>query len=304
MIRGKYLLLLALLVAYHTVSVSAFSSSGCNLYQARRGEAWLSLYPTPTSVMTYSASPFAIYGSRDPNDSISSSFSTSTDSWVIFSAMRTQWINWWFRCRKFIRYLFQKCSIYVLECEHGKFYVGSTRNKRQRLAQHFDNNNNGSVWTNQHKPIRVLKVYTRVPCRYRLGMESQVTAELMLQRGVNSVRGAMYSQPRRYTQEDGEALVGFLGHYNDLSYKDVRERLESELPKAQPSSRLPSSKFDAFKSKKQKDRTNTKKKARLAGMKCYRCGLYGHLAADCEATSDTCFLCGELGHFAGDCPHY
>jgi cellular nucleic acid-binding protein len=94
-----------------------------------------------------------------------------------------------------------------------------------------------------------------------------------------------------------------LGHYNDLSYKDVRERLESELPKAPPSSRLPSSKFDSFKPKKHKQRTTTKQKTRLAGMRCFGCGLYGHLAADCEATSDKCFLCGELGHFARDCPN-
>jgi hypothetical protein len=152
MITGKSLLLLAfllrfhiILAAYHTIGVSAFSSSGCNLDQARRGEAWLSLYPNTTSVVPYSASPFAIYASRDPNDSISSSFSTSADSWGIFSATRTQWMNWWFRCRKIIRYLFQKCTIYVLECGHGKFYVGSTRNKRQHLAQDFGINNGESI---------------------------------------------------------------------------------------------------------------------------------------------------------------
>jgi hypothetical protein len=220
LIREKSLLLLAFLLrfynqlaVYHTISVS--------------------LYPTPTSVVTYSLSPFAIHGSHNPNDFISSPFST----------------------------------IYVLKCEHGKVYVGSTRNRRQRLAQHFDNHNSGRVWTNLHKPIRVLKVYTRVPCRYRLGMESQVTAELMLERGVNNVRGAMYSHPRQYTQDDTEALVGFLGHYNDLSYKDVRDQLESELAKAPQSSRLT------------------------------------FVVSDCQATSETCILCGELGHISSDCSY-
>jgi hypothetical protein len=131
----------------------------------------------------------------------------------------------------------------------------------------FDNYNGGSLWTNLHKPIRVLKVYTRVPCRYQLGIESQVTAELMLEWGVNSVHGAMYSHPRQYTHDDTEALVGFLGHYNDLNYKDIRKQLESELAKAPTSSRL------IF------------------------------VVPDCQVTFETCILCGKLGHISRDCPN-
>jgi hypothetical protein len=89
----------------------------------------------------------------------------------------------------------------------------------------------------------------------------------MLEWGVNSVRGAMYSHPRQYTHDDTEALVGFLGHYNDLNYKDIRKQLESELAKAPTSSRL------IF------------------------------VVPDCQVTFETCILCGKLGHISRDCPN-
>lgn len=245
-------------------------------------------------------SPFeSVHKRRDPNNSL---FVDGFDKSSPISSLKQYIARWfsnrWFRIKKNLRYLVQKCTVYVLECENGKFYVGSTRNRRQRLRQHFDQPGSGSVWTRTNTPLRVLKTYKRVPFKYLLGMESQVTAELMLQKGVNNVRGSMFSQPRRYTIGDIEQLVGFLGHYNDLNYKDIRESLEKTLP-ASPTSqqRTPVRLLSASESRRMR------KKLSVSGKKCFKCGKYGHLAADCPAEDGACFICGEVGHFARDCPN-
>lgn len=291
---------------------SAFSLSGLKHGQSKRSTRrdYTGISPPYISGAVFQpVSQLAQYGKGDPNDSFMSGktgYSSENAAWkVIVSTLRKRFLTLWFRWRKTIRYFFQKCTIYVLECEHGKYYVGSTFHKRQRLKQHFDKARSGSVWTNLHKPIRVLELHTRIPNRYRLGMESQVTAKLMWKRGVNSVRGAMYSQPRIYTQQkdDMESLVGFLGHYNDLSYKEVRERLEEELPSS--SSRSNSGgrpRPISFKQVVVGDKPNTKTSLSQAQTRCYKCGEFGHYAGDCTATSRTCFVCGELGHVARNCP--
>merc|ERR1719197_569977 len=52
----------------------------------------------------------------------------------------------------------------------------------------------------------------------------------MIKFGVNNVRGAMYAQTKVFTSDDLDNLVGFLGHYNDLQYRSVRNYLNHVLP--------------------------------------------------------------------------
>ncbi|CAJ1941571.1 unnamed protein product [Cylindrotheca closterium] len=145
------------------------------------------------------------------------------------SDIRQKFTNFMFGLRKMSRYMVEKTTIYVLECENGKYYIGSTVNMKRRMQQHFDNSRGGSVWTRKYKPIRVVKVYKRIPYRYKLGFEAQVTAELMWEKGINNVRGAMYLYSREYNAKDIDSLVSFIGHYNDLSYTYVRQQLFKEL---------------------------------------------------------------------------
>ena len=146
----------------------------------------------------------------------------------------------------------------------------------------------GSSWTRIHRPIRLMKEYKRIPADYYLGKEAQVTAELMLTHGVNNVRGAMFAETRSYGIQDVRALTGFIGHYNEMSYKRLRSRLRKELLEEE--------------ARKAEQRKNDR---------CFCCGELGHHASECphawkkgvDPGFNRCFRCGELGHFAKDCPY-
>jgi predicted GIY-YIG superfamily endonuclease len=256
----------------------------------------------------------------------------------VFQLTRLKILSIW---QSFSRWmaLRRRYSIYVLECEHNKFYVGSTTNRKRRMKEHMSPRG-GSKWTRIHKPKCMVQEYKRVPSQFYLGKEAQVTAELMLQHGINNVRGAMFSECRNYGTGDVSALTGFLGHYNNLDYNHVRNTLDLQFSK---SPRRIQRKQDG----------------------CFRCGKLGHWANECpEANSsknirgpslfseshariygtgdngfsgnsngnmdrdkqqvrvrlekesstshltpgrmrrknDECFLCGKLGHWAIECP--
>ena len=73
--------------------------------------------------------------------------------------------------------------VYVLELQGGKFYVGYTTNICRRIAEHFMGL--GAMWTKKHKPLRCLScVEGGRP------LENAITAQLMVQKGYQNVRGA------------------------------------------------------------------------------------------------------------------
>jgi len=78
--------------------------------------------------------------------------------------------------------------IYVLQLQHGCFYVGKSDNPQKRLLQH--KNNRGSAWTRLHKPVRLIK---KIKMTSTL-QEDQITEELMKKKGIDKVRGGMYCQ--------------------------------------------------------------------------------------------------------------
>ncbi len=44
--------------------------------------------------------------------------------------------------------------VYVLECEDGSFYTGSTNNLEKRFLEH--KNGQGGKYTRSHKPIKII----------------------------------------------------------------------------------------------------------------------------------------------------
>lgn len=77
--------------------------------------------------------------------------------------------------------------VYILELENDKFYVGRTSCLKQRLADHVKGV--GSVWTQLHKPQKVLKVFeTRNPF-----FEDMIVLSFMKRYGRENVRGGSFS---------------------------------------------------------------------------------------------------------------
>lgn len=117
--------------------------------------------------------------------------------------------------------------LYTIELEECYWYVGTTKTPSRRLQEHRDGC--GAEWTRIHKPIRFSKKY---PIRRlksnehsdhdtRLQEDAQVK-KVMLEQGINLVRGGSYSQ-RVLRREDTKALCKELFHANNGCLRCGRE---------------------------------------------------------------------------------
>ena len=106
----------------------------------------------------------------------------------------------------------QKSSVYAIELEDGRVYVGSSRNVERRIAQHAAGQ--GSAYTRVYKPTGV-----RLP---RLGnvsgdgdaAERDETLRYMFQRGIPFVRGWKFVQVAMPPDEFDEAEANIRELYN------------------------------------------------------------------------------------------
>lgn len=78
--------------------------------------------------------------------------------------------------------------LYVLELEDSCWYVGITTNFNYRMAQHFSGQ--GAIWTKEHKPKRVFKVF--YPATRE--MENEKTLQLIEKYGAEFVRGGSWTK--------------------------------------------------------------------------------------------------------------
>ncbi|MYM58512.1 GIY-YIG nuclease family protein [Vibrio sp. OCN044] len=85
-------------------------------------------------------------------------------------------------------------TIYVLQLETGKYYVGQSKNARSRIDEHFLGN--GSIWTQNYRPIRVIKEIELETHNWRVALEAekQLTLNLMKIFGWQNVRGAAWTK--------------------------------------------------------------------------------------------------------------
>lgn len=84
--------------------------------------------------------------------------------------------------------MYKNWTVYVLECENDKYYVGKTKKLSTRILYHF--NNFGSTWTKMHKPIKVLASFKNCDSFD----EDKYTKFYMSKYGIDNVRGGAYSQ--------------------------------------------------------------------------------------------------------------
>ena len=87
--------------------------------------------------------------------------------------------------------------LYTLELKENHFYVGTTTNPAARLKEHRDGA--GAEWTRLHPPLCFSQKYKlrKLECSdeaARLQEDAHVKA-VMLDRGIDSVRGGSYSRP-------------------------------------------------------------------------------------------------------------
>ena len=86
-------------------------------------------------------------------------------------------------------------KVYVLELEHGKYYVGKTTNVPRRFKQHLSGSS--SIWTRMFRPIRIINIIHECD-----GLdEDRITVKYMITHGIYNVRGGPYISAKLSLQE-------------------------------------------------------------------------------------------------------
>ena len=170
-------------------------------------------------------------------------------------------------------------TLYVLFCEGGHYYVGSTSNVDRRVAEH--ERGRGSAWTRKHKPVRLVE--TR-PVRFRTD-EDALVKEYMAKKGIDEVRGGSYSQIK-LSEEEEQLLIRELLHAADCCLMcGSHNHYVRNCPRKNDSD------SNSYYSSDEED----------GGVVCYACGKPGHVRPACKYKNATCYSCGTHGHIAPAC---
>lgn len=85
----------------------------------------------------------------------------------------------------------QSRTVYVLQLQNNKFYIGSTfQNVNSRFQQHISGQ--GSLFTKLNKPLKILET---IPNADELE-EDRTTKKFLFKYGINSTRGGSYVLPK------------------------------------------------------------------------------------------------------------
>lgn len=186
----------------------------------------------------------------------------------------------------------------------------------------LDNYTSGTKdkWTARHGFVQCVR-RSDVPAAQASGWETRTTAQWMLDKGVNKVRGAGLTHDRDYTLQDLELLVCTIGHALELDYDVVRQRIRPQLEEAGArTGRAGSSGSQAqaapcglewecdycprnFASYNQLAEHATACLTAFYGTDCFRCRRHGHWQNDCKYKTDvdgavieewwSCDFCGR-----------
>lgn len=102
-------------------------------------------------------------------------------------------------------------TIYVLQLENGKYYVGKTKNLSRRIFNHLIEN--GSEWTKKYKPINLIESYEGDSFD-----EEKYTLLTMEKYGVDNVRGGSYCKIE-LSQSDKDKAKQQILSFSDCCYK-------------------------------------------------------------------------------------
>lgn len=82
-------------------------------------------------------------------------------------------------------------TIYILELENNKYYIGRSNDPNNRIYKHFSNR--GSTWTKLYKPLNIMKTYNNCD----IFDEDKYTIQLMSIYGIDNVRGGSFVMSKR-----------------------------------------------------------------------------------------------------------
>ena len=102
-------------------------------------------------------------------------------------------------------------TIYTLELENGKYYVGKSSISKQRILKHFQDE--GSEWTKLYKPKKVL-----VQVMGDSFDEEKHTLIAMEKYGIDNVRGGSYCKVK-LSQYDKDKALQTIRSISDKCYK-------------------------------------------------------------------------------------
>ena len=154
-----------------------------------------------------------------------------------------------------------KMSIYILNLQSGRYYIGKSNDVIKRYNQHF--NGNGSAWTKKYKPISIEKIIENVSAFE----EDKITKEYMSIYGIDKVRGGSYVQ-MELSDFHIECLNMEIWGANNKCTRCGRSNHFIKNCYAQ---------IDISGNKIEEDSSDDEEEG------CYRCGRSGHYSSDCYA---------------------
>jgi len=195
-------------------------------------------------------------------------------------------------------------TIYILELEGGKYYVGkTTRELESRVLEHFEGD--GSAWTHLYPPKRVIKMIQNCSPFD----EDKHTKECMANYGINNVRGGTYCRVN-LTDEEEKVLTreirgaedrclrcGRESHFASDCYAKTNVEDGEGIQDSPAKEPVLGKRKDPPLKKEKKEEKGTLYQKQSPPIKrakgsdtgpdhCYRCGRGGHWAEDCYAKTD------------------